>query len=130
MSIARSVARVVVPAMSAVAVAGAMIAGPGVALAESPVPPGSPGDSNGNGILDSSEQPDNPDLLPERLGSPVLPGSPGDTNGNGLLDSSERPDNPDAQPERLGSPVEPGSPGDTNGNGLLDSSERPDNPDL
>ena len=31
------------------------------AAAASPVPPGSPGDANGNGQLDSSETPDNPD---------------------------------------------------------------------
>lgn len=97
MSKSRSVARVVVPAMSAMAVAGAVAAGPMVAVAsaETPVPPGSVGDVNGNGVLDSSERPDNPDVAPPRLGSPVPPGSPGDENGNGLLDSSERPDNPD-----------------------------------
>ncbi|MBP2369701.1 hypothetical protein [Pseudonocardia parietis] len=83
--------------MSAIAVVGAVAAGPmmAVASAATPVPPGSAGDTNGNGLLDSSERPDNPDLVPPRLGSPVPPGSPGDTNGNGLLDSSERPDNPD-----------------------------------
>ena len=97
MSTSRPVARVLVPAMSAMAVVGALVAGPTVAVAsaETPVPPGSPGDANGNGLLDSSERPDNPDLLPPRPGSPVPPGSPGDTNDNGILDSSERPDNPD-----------------------------------
>ncbi|MDN5915145.1 MAG: hypothetical protein L0I76_08580 [Pseudonocardia sp.] len=50
--------------MSAMAVVGAMAAGPMVAAAtaETPVPPGSVGDTNGNGLLDSSERPDNPDL--------------------------------------------------------------------
>ena len=65
MSKSRSVVvRVLVPAMSAVAVVGAVVAGPMVAVAsaEAPVPPGSPGDTNGNGLLDSSERPDNPDL--------------------------------------------------------------------
>lgn len=64
MSTSRSVARVLVPAMSAIAVAGAVAAGPmmAVASAATPVPPGSAGDTNGNGLLDSSERPDNPDL--------------------------------------------------------------------
>ncbi|MBW0102704.1 hypothetical protein [Pseudonocardia sp. KRD291] len=115
-STSRSVGRILVPAMSAAAMVGVVAVGPlaAVAGAETPVPPGGPGDVNGNGVLDSSERPDNPDLLPPRPGSPVPPGSPGDVNGNGLLDSSERPDNPD----------------DVNGNGVLDSSETPDNPDL
>ena len=96
MSKSRSATRVLVPALSALAVVGAVIAGPAVAVAsaETPVPPGSSGDTNNNGILDSSERPDNPDAgLPH--GTPVPPGSPGDTNNNGILDSSERPDNPD-----------------------------------
>ena len=54
--------------------------------------PGAPGDENGNGQLDSSETPDNPDALPPQM----QPGAPGDENGNGQLDSSETPDNPDA----------------------------------
>lgn len=95
MANSRVLARILVPALSALAVGGATLGGAAVASADTPVPPGSPGDVNGNGVLDSSEQPDDPDLLPERPGSPVLPGSPGDVNGNGLLDSSERPDNPD-----------------------------------
>ncbi|ALE72523.1 MULTISPECIES: hypothetical protein [unclassified Pseudonocardia] len=62
MSISRSVTRTVVPAMSAVAVVGAMIAGPAVANAATPVPPGGPGDVDGNGIPDPGERPDTPDL--------------------------------------------------------------------
>ena len=96
MSISWTVTRVLVPAASAFAVVGAVAAGPAAAtaFAETPVPPGSPGDTNNNGLLDSSERPDAPEPS-IRLGSPVPPGSPGDSNNNGLLDSSERPDNPD-----------------------------------
>lgn len=78
------------PAIGAAILAGVTLAGP--AAAATPVPPGGPGDVNGNGLLDSSETPDNPDLP----GTQVPPGSPGDLNGNGQLDSSETPDNPDA----------------------------------
>jgi hypothetical protein len=62
MSISRSATRTVVPAMSAVAVVGAMIAGPAVANAATPVPPGGPRDVDGNGIVDPGERPDTPDL--------------------------------------------------------------------
>jgi hypothetical protein len=65
-----------------------------------PVPVGSPGDENFNGLLDSTEVPVNPDLPPSHPegGShemPVPVGSPGDSNNNGILDSTEVPDNPD-----------------------------------
>jgi hypothetical protein len=64
-----------------------------------PVPVGSPGDENHNGLLDSTEVPVNPDLpvSPPQDGTPtpVPVGSPGDENHNGLLDSTEVPDNPD-----------------------------------
>lgn len=46
------------------ALAAAVLAGPAVASpgGGTPVPPGSPGDTNNNGLLDSSETPDNPDV--------------------------------------------------------------------
>lgn len=92
--------------------AGSLLAGliftgsAGIAAAETPVPPGSPGDENGNGILDTSERPDNPDVgtvsapaaarPPVGNETPVPPGSPGDEDGDGILDTTEQPDNPDA----------------------------------
>ncbi len=63
MSMSRTVTLILAPAATALAVTGAVAAGPALsaASAETPVPPGSPGDTNHNGLLDSSERPDNPD---------------------------------------------------------------------
>lgn len=62
MSPSRMIKRAV-PLIGAVAIAGLTFAGPATAAPSlSPVPPGSAGDTNNNGILDSSERPDRPDV--------------------------------------------------------------------
>ena len=70
---------------------------------ETAVPPGSPGDEDGDGILDTTVQPDNPDTLsaadaprpPKGNETAVPPGSPGDEDGDGILDTTVQPDNID-----------------------------------
>ena len=83
-------------------------------------------DSDGDGIVDSSDNDADNDGIPDQLenGGPVLAGPYRDTDGDGIADYLDRDSDNDGLPDAIEAGMVAGQPRDTDGDGIADYLDR------